>query len=174
MPKKIEGLIEKINAETKKQLKEKGYYGMTVISIARGAEIGVGTVYANFPSKEALVFSCMHEEWERCHAENEKYANEYPYLEAIEKIYGCIFSFCKENEHLFRDPSAQKALGNTMNEYHYKLIDKILSLVKPMIKDNSFKNKELAARVIAEMMLKFVRDGNTFDEVSEFFDKMLK
>lgn len=174
MPKKIEGLKEIINAETKKQLKEKGYSGITVCSVAKGAKIGMGTVYANFPTKEDLVFSCMHEEWERCHAENEKYASQYPPVEAIGKIYGCILGFCDENEHLFRDPSAQKALGNTMNEYHGKLIDKIKSLVEPMIENNSFKNKDLASTVIAEMILKFVGERKSFSGVSEFFEIMMK
>jgi AcrR family transcriptional regulator len=174
MPKKIEGLIEKINNETKKQLKENGYSGITVFSVAKGAGIGAGTVYANFSTKENLVFSCMLEEWDKCHAENERYAKEYPPIEAVQKIYECIFKFCKENENLFKDPAAQKALGSTMNEYHLKLIEKIVNLVKPMINENSFKNKDLAANVIAEMMLKFVGYGKEFSEISEFFEKMIK
>ena len=174
MPKKIEGLNEIINAETKKQLRENGYSAITVCSVAKGAKIGMGTVYANFSNKEDLVFSCMKEEWERCHAENEKYANECEPLEAIERIYGCILKFCKENERLFKDTSAQKALGGLMNEYHVKLIEKILSLVKPMVEKNSFNDKNLAANVIAEMMLKFVGKRSDFSEVSEFFEKMLK
>ena len=75
---------------------------------------------------------------------------------------------------MFRDPSAQKALGNTMNEYHGKLIDKIKSLVEPMIENNSFKNKDLASTVIAEMILKFVGERKSFSEVSEFFEIMMK
>ena len=116
----------------------------------------------------------MNEEWERCHAENEAYAKEYQSIEAIEKIYGCILRFCKENERLFKDPTAKKALGSLMNEYHFKLIEKIISLVNPMLENNSFSDKKLAAMVVAEMMLKFIGSRNDFSEVSEFFEKMLK
>ena len=174
MPRKIDGLIEKINTETKKQLKENGYSAITVCSIAKGAGVGTGTVYANFKNKEGLVFQCMNEEWERCHAENEIYAKEYPPIEALEKIYGCILKFCEENERIFKDPTAKKALGSLMNEYHFKLIEKITSLINPMIEENSFKNKELAAKVIAEMLLNFIGSRNDFSDVSEFFEKMLK
>jgi hypothetical protein len=43
-----------------------------------------------------------------------------------------------------------------------------------MISENSFKNKDLAANVIAEMMLKFVGYGKDFSDISEFFEKMIK
>ena len=61
-----------------------------------------------------------------------------------------------------------------MNEYHGKLIDKIKSLVEPMTENNSFKNKDLASTVIAEMILEFVGERKSFSEVSEFFEIMMK
>ena len=55
MPKIIENLEKRLIAEAKRQIAESGYGATTIRSVAKGCNVGVGTVYNYFPSKDALI-----------------------------------------------------------------------------------------------------------------------
>ena len=66
MPKIIENVREQLLAETKRQIAENGYEKTTVRSVAGACDIGVGTVYNYFSSKDMLIASFMLEDWKKC------------------------------------------------------------------------------------------------------------
>ena len=66
MPKIIDNLREQIQKEALEQILTNGYAKTTIRSVAAGCNIGVGTLYNYFKSKDELIASFMLEDWEIC------------------------------------------------------------------------------------------------------------
>ena len=66
MPKRIENLEHRLIEEAKKQIEKAGYGAMTIRSVAKACGVGVGTVYNDFSSKEALIATHLLEDWKQC------------------------------------------------------------------------------------------------------------
>ena len=63
MPKIIPNIREQLLNEAKKQIAEQGYSKTTIRSVANACNLGVGTVYNYFESKDMLIASFMAEDW---------------------------------------------------------------------------------------------------------------
>ena len=66
MPKIIENPESRLVAEARKQALEGGYSAVTIRSVAAACGLGVGTVYNDFPSKDALPAAFLLEDWKEC------------------------------------------------------------------------------------------------------------
>ena len=64
MPKLIYNVRGRAIAEARKILTCDGYAALTIRRIAQNLEIGVGTIYNYFPSKEFLAANVMLEDWQ--------------------------------------------------------------------------------------------------------------
>lgn len=174
MPKKIEGLKEIINAETKKQIKEKGFSGITVISVAKGAKVGVGTVYANFSNKEELLFCYMFDEWTKYHERMYKRVEQSSDpLEKIKSIYEELSAFYNENAHVINDPGIKRAFGTVMTKYLNEMLDNIKDTMRPIASKMAIEDEELSLLILSEMIVKFVSKYD-FERVKPFFEHMIK
>jgi AcrR family transcriptional regulator len=83
MPKIIHNLENRLIAEARKQIETSGYANMTIRSVAAACEVGVGTVYNYFPSKEALVATFMLDDWKVCIAQIQHCAAEADTAEPV-------------------------------------------------------------------------------------------
>ena len=63
MPKIIENLRQRLMEEARRQAEELGYSAMTIRSVAKGCDVGVGTVYNYYPSKDALIAAFVQYDW---------------------------------------------------------------------------------------------------------------
>ena len=64
MPKVIDNIRGRAISEAREILIRDGYAALTIRGIARKLEIGVGTIYNYFPSKEYLAAGVMLEDWQ--------------------------------------------------------------------------------------------------------------
>lgn len=107
MPKIIEGIREQLLEEVRRELEEYGYAKTTVRSVASRCNLGVGTVYNYFPSKDMLVASVIAEDWAR--AKERFLASPHEgKRERVKDVYGMLSLFIKEHESIFSDPEAEK------------------------------------------------------------------
>jgi AcrR family transcriptional regulator len=98
----------------KKVLAEKGYHNTKITDIAFAADIGVGTFYLYYSTKEALFFELV-EETARLLKEEIDQARA-PIVDPIEKIRVAnqtFFRFAQDNRELFKIVFGH---GNTFNE----------------------------------------------------------
>ena len=76
MPKIIENVRQTLLEEAKRQIKENGYAKTTIRSVAGACNVGVGTVYNYFESKDMLIATFMLEDWMECLREMKSYSTD--------------------------------------------------------------------------------------------------
>ena len=98
----------------KKVLAEKGYHNAKIADIATAADIGVGTFYLYYPTKEALFFELVEETARllRQEIDNARARVENP-TEKIRVANHTFFRFAQDNRELFKIVFGH---GNTFNE----------------------------------------------------------
>lgn len=174
MPKIIENLREKLLIEAKRQVFENGYSAMTIRSVASACEIGVGTVYNYFESKDVLIASFMKDDWEMCmetiqlsSVQNSK----------IEPVLRCIFCelkvFIEKYNILFDDKNAKENFIGRFQMAHKMLRQQIK---KPLIKYCGKQEKvspEFLAEFLAESMLSWVVSDRSYEEISSILLQLI-
>ena len=94
MPKVIENLRETIIVEAKNILVTLGFKDLNIREIAKGCNIGTGTFYNYFSTKEDLVSEIFREDWKKVsNLVDELKLTEEPFKEKIRKIYLSIGLF---------------------------------------------------------------------------------
>ena len=120
MPKIIENLREKLLDTARRQVREEGYAGLTMRSVAEACGVGVGTVYNYFPSKESLVASFVAEDWHTV-TERALCASDRSALQILSDEYDGIRSILDLHRRLFSDPEAIRIYAALPRERHEML-----------------------------------------------------
>ena len=167
MPKLIEGLEEKLVAETKRQLESGGYGALTVRGVANACGVGVGTVYNYYPSKDALVAAYMLQEWRPCLARIQAAAegNTDP-RPVVRCIYDSLQTFAADHSAVLEDPAAMEPFAQVSRRYHGLLRQQ---LTKPL---EAFCPDRFTARFVAESLLTWGMVGIPFAELYPVVEKL--
>ena len=167
MPKIIENLEKRLIAEAKRQIAESGYGATTIRSVAKGCNVGVGTVYNYFPSKDALLATYMLEDWQKCVTAINAVST---YSQTPENVVRCIcdqlIDFAKLHESVFRDEAAATAFAGSFSSYHVLLR---AQLAQPLRK---FCGSDFSAEFIAEALLSWTMAGKSFDDIYGMIEKL--
>lgn len=174
MPKVIEKVREQLLKEVKKQITEHGYSQTTIRSVAKACNLGVGTVYNYFPSKDMLIASVVAEDW-RLSSENfQKTTNvnlSNP-KETLELIYNMLQTFTEEHKTLFTDPEAVKKFSSTFTERHGILRNQIAQFILPICQTSS-QDPQFLSQFIAESLLTWFMAGVPFENIYEIIKKLV-
>ena len=167
MPKIIENLEKRLIEEAKKQIEESGYSAMTIRSVAKACQVGMGTVYNYFPSKEALVATHLLEDWKGCIAAISAVSAvaEMP-REVIRCIYDQLGGFTCRHQAIFKDEAAAAGFAGSFSQYHGVLRDQ---LAQPL---RRFCSSDFSAQFIAESLLVWTISGISFDELYGMIEKL--
>lgn len=167
MPKIIENLEGKLMAEARKQLEESGYSALTIRSVAKSCGVGIGTVYNYFPSKDALVASCMLQDWKKCIAVIEDISTR---SDSPETVVRCICDqlrqYVLQHQSIFQDKAAAAAFAGSFSHYHGLLRSQVAA---PLQK---FCTSAFAADFIAEALLTWTVAGKPFEELYCVIEKL--
>ena len=160
MPKIIENLEEKLIQEAMRQVREVGYGATTIRSVAKACNVGVGTVYNYFPSKEALIAKFLLEDWRSCIAAIEAVST---YSDSPRSVVLCICDqlrlFIARHASIFQDEAAAAGFTGSFSRYHGTLR---AQLAKPLRK---FCRDEFTAEFIAESLLTWTSAGKIFEDL---------
>ena len=160
MPKIIENLPQRLQAEARRQIEESGFAAMTIRSVARGCGVGVGTVYNYYPSKEALVAGFMLDDWKCCMEAIASSAESAENLEPVlQVIYSQITRFLDKYDLIFGDPAAALSYTGSSSRYHSMLRSQIAGPLRKFCRDS------FTAEFMAEAMLTWTVAGADFDEL---------
>lgn len=167
MPKIIENLEARLIEEAKKQIEESGYGTMTIRSVAKACNVGVGTVYNYFPSKEDLVAKYLLGDWNICIAAIQAVST---YSDTPRSVVFCIYdqliSFARQHIAIFRDEAAIAGFTGSFSRYHSMLRSQLAQPLEKFCKDR------FAAEFIAESLLTWSMAGKSFDELYGMIEKL--
>lgn len=168
MPKIIENLKTRLMEEAGKQIEQNGYNAMTMRSVAKACDIGVGTVYNYFPSKEALVAGYLMLDWDSCIADFDAVSAEASSLRPVAlQIYQHLTAFARRHFAIFRDEAAAASFAASFTGYHARLRTQ---LAQPLKK---FCESDFAAEFLAEALLTWTMAGKAFDELYTMLQKLI-
>ena len=173
MPKIIENARERLIEEARNQIEINGYDSVTIRSIARGCQFGLGTFYNYFKSKDVLIATYLLEEWnvrlESINAQSEK---ENDPMQTVKTIHFEVNEFMKNNLAVFTAEGAMKAFQGSMGNYHRLLIQQISQPLYKVCERNSYENAEFLAQFAAEAILTWTVARKSFDEIAPIMSKL--
>ena len=154
MPKIIENIREIILEEAQKQLRANGYEKTTIRSIATACNIGVGTVYNHFPSKEALITAFMLEDWYRCTTTMEQ-LDVADFDGFFIGMNHALKEFAGKYDYLFQDPAVAAEFATAFSGRHRQLRKRLAQIIAPVLdKENPrYASEDFLASYVAESIL---------------------
>ena len=174
MPKIIQNIRPKLLEEARRQIEENGYKETTVRSVAAALNIGLGTLYNYFDSKDMLVASFMLEDWNKTvNSMKEELKNDSAHHQMLKTIFKGLREFSESHKKLFSDPSARKTFAHTMGERHPLLLTQISGLVLPIVSNTMVENKKLLADFISESLLTWSATGKDYEDLEPIFNKLI-
>lgn len=168
MPKIIENLREKLVQEAQRQVEELGYANLTIRSVAAACNVGVGTVYNYFSSKDALVAAFLLEDWQSCIAAIDIQARQAQTAAPVLKcIHSQLLAFTARHQALFADEAAVASFSGSPSPYHSMLRRQ---LARPL---RRFAADDFTAEFIAEALLTWTVAGRGIEEILPLLEKLL-
>ena len=172
MPKIIENLRQTLLEEAKRQIKENGYAKTTIRSVAGACNVGVGTVYNYFESKDMLIATFMLEDWMECLREMKNYSTDD--LRAfLTHFYDALSGFLEKHQDLFQDKEAAKSFSGVFAGRHKQLRSQLAEILRPVC-EASEGDQEFLAEFIAEALLTWTVAGKKMEDMLPIFEKLLK
>jgi AcrR family transcriptional regulator len=167
MPKIIKNLRNQLIEETRKQIAERGYKNTTIRSVAEECNIGVGTVYNYFKSKEVLVASFVLEDWLVCvkSISDQPKEDRKAYLEFI---HTSLNEFADKYSTLFSDKDAAVAFNAAFSQKHKLLRSQLAELILPIAEE------KFTAEFIAEALLTWTMAGKSFNDIYSLLPEIIK
>lgn len=173
IPKIIPNARQKLLAEARHQINSGGYSATTIRSIAKACDIGIGTVYNYFPSKDALVATFMLEDWmQTLSIMNEQISCADSNRDRMECIYAGLTDFLGRNSALFNDPDALVRYIASFRERHPQLRGQIALLIATYFPDIPADDTFLP-QFLAESLLHWAIEGVPFDTVFHVLKKTI-
>lgn len=169
MPKIIENPEARLVEEAKKQIAAAGYSAMTIRSVAKACGVSIGTVYNYFPSKDALVATCMLSDWNGCIAaiRDAGACSDVP-GPVVRCICGQLQTYAQRHGAVFRDPSAAASFAGSFSRYHALLRGQLAAPLRKFCGD------DFTAEFIAESLLTWTMAGRSPDEILAVVEKLFR
>ena len=173
MPKIIENARELLINEARRQIEENGYESVAIRSIAKGCQIGLGTFYNYFKSKDTLIATYLLEEWneslDRINAQSE---NESDPMELVKTINFELGTFLRNNASVFNAEGAAKAFQTSSRTYHKLLIKQMSEPLCKVCERNGYENSEFLSQFVAEAILTWTVARKNYDELASVMRKL--
>ena len=172
MPKILENLKETIINEARKQLFEKGYAGMTIRSVAEGCNIGTGTLYNYFKSKDILISAIILEDWWKCTGKmKEVKLNDK--VTFIKEVGENLAEFTKKYDFLFKDEKVKANYAVTLAERHVQLKKVIANILLPACEGVKGVDSIMLSEHIANTLLTMTSENAEFKDIQCIIEKLV-
>lgn len=173
MPKIIENARGLLIDEAKKQIDENGYSGVTIRSIAKGCNLGLGTFYNYFKSKDMLIATFLLEDWQgRVNKVTVDSEGTSDPMDIVKAIYDEITDFAQANKNIFESAEAKKSFNNTVGMYHKTLRKQIAEPIYKCCFDNGYENAVFLSEFVAESILTWTVAKKGYNELSSILSKL--
>lgn len=176
MPKIIENLRENLILEGKKLLLDKSYKDLSIREIAKNCNIGTGTFYNYFSTKDELVSEIFRGDWKKVSdLVNRLKQVDEPCKEKFRKIYTSIEMFLSNYLSIFYEMAMIKGYNYECGETgrFNALYDSISELVD-MEKSKGNVKSELSSRKLAQFIVSnlIYLNKNRYMSFDELYDSL--
>ena len=174
MPKKIEGLREKIIETAKNRLLTGDYGRFSLREVAKDCGIAVGTIYNYFPDKDNLSANVIREDWEVFLNKMKDGIEKASGLkEGIEVICGEIADFNTCYSKIWETYQPSNGFSSLYRKGHFLLRDQIVLLLKEIFSRLQEEEDEGIIRMLAEGCLNAaVRGGEDKNDLFLLVDRL--
>ena len=171
MPKIIEGAREKILANAKRRLFEKGYQHLSLREVAKESGIATGTIYNYFANKDYLIANIMLEDWEKAVKKmDDKVVAAVTVKDGVFGICQAIDEFCEIYSCIWQQPSVAAAATPDLQHRHEFLTGQIGERVDRLLEAKGYGNKKNFSVLIVELIL----SSNGKEKVKEQLGTLLE
>lgn len=154
MPKIIEGAREKILANARRRLFEKGYQHLSLREVAKESGIATGTIYNYFVNKDYLIANIMLEDWEKAVEKMDER------VDAATSVKDGVAGICKSIEEFYgiyaciwQQPSVAAAASPDSEHRHLFLTTHVDERVKRLLEAKGYGAKADYTALIVELIL---------------------
>ena len=172
MPKIIENVREQLLCEARRQIAENGYKNTTIRSVAGACNLGIGTVYNYFKSKDILIATFILEDWQECISQMQQESLAHPGC-CLKTVYDSLSNFMSGHKELFGDSDATKVFATTFAQRHKLLRDQLVDIIRPICHNAAVNNNDFLAEFIAESLLNWTVAGKTFEDISSVLNLII-
>lgn len=170
MPKIIEGLEKKILSNGRNLLLKEGYKKITMRQVAKECNVGIGTIYNYYSSKDDLIASIMIKDWVLL-LDDSFISKCDSCINGLEIIYEKISSFSSTYRKTWKEYGNISVL--TADRHHY-LIEQLNQLIKPLFERFEIKNNDNLSVFISEVLLTGgTREDISYDMIKPFIIKLI-
>lgn len=175
MPKIIKEAKEKILEAAKDELSKNSDDVLSMRSIAKKANIAVGTIYHYYPDKLNLIAEILLEDWKKCAKECQENLEKLTDLESSLKcIIDLIFEFTNKNKSIFEKYKGEEyylCFDKDHKMFFYE-IKKMWTVAKSNLKIQTL---DFEDNSICEIILFYTRyKVISFDELVSVVTKIIK
>ncbi len=163
MPKIIDNLREQIQKEALHQILTEGYSKTTIRSVAKGCNIGVGTVYNYYSSKDELITSFMLDDWKKCMKKMHEVSDDDP-ENFLRQIHAALDEFIRKYEVVFKDEEARRVFASVLIKRHVQFRDRIAGIIIAACKNSIYPDKEFLSQHIAESIIGWTMADISFEK----------
>lgn len=182
MPKILENTKDDILRESQEMLKKKGYKEFSMRELAKNCEIGIGTVYNYFPSKQAIVNEIFNCSWNDTLYELKDLKNlEATFNEKMELIYQALEKYLKYHIDTFMEIMTDKKSSDNIEckekrcirkeeilEPAYIIVDEIIEIHKAKNEINiDIKTRHMSIFIITNMITIIRGTGYSFEDLMD-------
>ena len=174
MPKIIDNARGLLINEAKKQINENGYDNVTIRSIAKGCQMGLGTFYNYFKTKDLVVATYLLEDWQgRIDRVNEKSENASDPMVAVRELCAELREFVATNQGVFTSENAMRSFAALVGTQHHRMFrSQIAEPIKKICEANGYENAEFLSLYVAESIIVWVSVGKSYQELEPIISKL--
>lgn len=173
MPKIIENARGLLIDEAKRQIEQDGYDSVTIRGIARGCNLGLGTFYNYFKSKDMLIATFLLEDWQkRMEYITKKHIDEKDPMVVVRTLYDEISDFIKAYENIFTSPSAIKSFNASATGYHKYVRNHVAAPIQNSCVISGLENPEFLSLFVAEALITWTTAKKSYDEIASILSKL--
>ena len=175
MPKLIDNVRGRAIEEARKVLIEEGYAALTIRGIAQKLEIGTGTIYNYFPSKEYLAAGVMLEDWQKLTKEFESVHTGAPVEAIIADLFRMVHTFTLRYTPAWREYEQHGSTRGMIVQYHGILIEQFAGYIRGAIPAERQEKEPWLTGFLAETILRFGTDVSfSYEKIEPAVRKLLE
>lgn len=174
MPKIIPNAPERMIAEARRQIDERGYGAVTIRSIVGGCGFGLGTFYNYFRSKDMLIATFLLDDWRECLGRvSELSAVAKSPMEVVGALYSELCGFMARFEAIFKSDEAIKVFKTASDGGRHELLrDQIAEPILVACERSGMVSCEFLSQFVAESILTWAVAGKDYSEVEPLISRL--
>ena len=143
-----------------KVLAAKGYHDMKIVDIATAADVGVGTFYVHFATKDAVFLELVEQTARTVKTViDQAWEQDYDVIDKVRTTNRCLFAFAQDHRELFKIVFGHgNAFHEMLRQFYTMFTDDVAERVREGMTQKVYRpvNPDIAANALVGMFAQLV------------------